>query len=192
MLDLPNWATFLFGDVILGILLFLIDRRSAQRDKEARERQDKIEAESVRQYQQQLEHTTQIVESIKATLGAQKREVFEESLSEFIYKRTRDALNKFVTLWEAYLSDNLTRLHRRLENEVAILGTNLIDLTSRAMGTLPEDDVKKIKDLAFEIDKFGNWYGTLGDHKSFNEKGNELLEKTKTLLELINARIEAA
>jgi len=188
--DIPNWLTFIVGDVILATLLFVIEYRSSQRDKKTREHQDKIENEFRRQYQQQLEHTTEIVESIKATMDSGRRQVFEESLSEFLYKRIRDSLNKFKTLWEGYLADNMMRLHGRLTNEIAILGTNMIDLASRAVGTLSGEDVQKIKELAFEYDKFGNWFGTLGDKQRFDETGNKLLKKTDELLEIINSRIE--
>jgi hypothetical protein len=192
LIDMPNWVTFV-ADVILAILLFIIgyiiDRRSSQRDKKARGRQDNIENEFRRQHQQQLEHTTEIVESIKATLDNEKKKVFEESLSEFLYKRIRDDLNKFKTLWEGYLSDNMMRIHRRLENEIAILGADMIDLSSRALGILSEEDAQKIKTLAFEYDKFGNRIGSLGDKQQFNDIGNKLIEKTNELLEIINSRI---
>jgi len=188
--DIPNWLAFVVGDVILAIILFFIEHRSSQRDEKARERQEKIENESRRHHQQQLEHTIQIVESIKATLDSGRRQVFEENISEFLYKKVRENLNKFKTLWEGYLANNMMRLHRRLENEIAILGTNMIDISSRAVSSLPEEDGKKIKELAFEYDKFGNWLGTLGDKQRFDEAGNRLLDKTNELLEIMNSRIE--
>lgn len=190
--DIPNWLAFLVGDVILAIFLFFIEYRASQRDKRSRERQDRIENEFRRQYRQQLEHTTDIVESIKATMDSGQEREFEESLSEFLYKRVRDNLNKFKTLWEGYLADNMMRLHRRLENEIAVLGANMIDLASRAVGILPEEDTQPIKELAFEYDRFGNWLGTMGDQQRFNEAGNKLVEKTNELLETINSRIEGS
>ena len=87
---------------------------------------------------------TQIVESIKATLDKEKRHVFEESLSTFLYIRVRENLNKFKTLWQGYLANDTMRIHRRLENEIAVLGADMIDIASRAVGILPEEDVKVI------------------------------------------------
>lgn len=185
-----SWLTFILG-VILTIILFAIDYRSGQRDKKIRARQDEIENEFRRQHQQQLEHTTEIVESIKATLTGERRHVFEENLSVRLYRQTRDNLIKFKTLWEGYLADNMMRLHGRLEREIAILGRNMIDLASRAASTLPEEDAQKIRDMALEYDRFSNWLGTLGDKQRFDEAGNKIMEKTNALLEIINPRIEA-
>lgn len=80
-------------------------------------------------------------------------------------------------------------MHGRLSNEIAILATNLIDLISRAISTLPEEDINLIKKLAFEYDQFGNWIAYLGNGRKFDEAGNSIFKKTDELLEIINSKI---
>jgi hypothetical protein len=81
------------------------------------------------------------------------------------------------------------RLHGRLGNEISTLGSNLIDISSRAIDVLSKEDLEKIKELALDYDKFGHWEGYIGDQENFEKTGNALLEKTDSLLKKINSKI---
>jgi len=173
--DIPNWVGLVF-EILLALGLYIIDRRATRRDELTR-----IEVQT--QNQRQIEHMTGLVEAIKSTLDDGTRSNFNENMTSFFRRRAREIMYKYQTLWEGYLENNAVRLGGRFSREIAILGTNLLDLISRAKDTLSDEEITVIKDLAFEYDRFGNRLAYLGDHQEFETTGAEILENTNSVIE---------
>lgn len=173
--DIPNWVGLLL-ELLLALGLYVIDRRATKRDELTR-------TEVQTQNQRQIEHMTGLVEAIKSTLDEGTQSNFNENMTSFFHRRAREIMYKYQTLWEGYLENNAVRLGGRFSREIAILGTNLLDLISRAKDTLSDEDITVMKDLAYEYDRFGNRFAYLGDQKEFETTGADILEKTNSTLE---------
>jgi len=173
--DIPNWAGLLI-ELFLALGLYLIDRRATRRDELTR-------AEVQTQNHRQIEHMTELVEAIKSTLAEGTRSNFNENMTSFFRRRAREIMYKYQTLWEGYIENNYVRLGGRFSREIAILGSNLLELVSRAKDTLSDEDITVMKDIAYEYDRFGNRIAYLGDRKDFDTIGSEILEKTNSAIE---------
>jgi len=180
--DIPNWAGLII-EIALGLGLFIIERRSAKRDSEIRELQEKTRNEATNQNKEQIEYMTQLVEAIKTTIDKNQATRLTENMADFFLRKVREIANKFLTLWENYERDSNVRMGGKLQNEISILGTNLIDIVARGKGTLQEEKINAIQELAFQYNKFETYYPSLGDKNRFEELGKTTKELTQTTLE---------
>ncbi|MBW1728486.1 MAG: hypothetical protein JRJ62_13115 [Deltaproteobacteria bacterium] len=182
--DIPNWAGLII-EISLGLGLFIIERRSAKRDSEIRELQEKVRGEAINQNREHIEYMTQLVEAIKISIDTTQATRFTENMSNFFLRKVREIANKFLTLWEGYERNQHVRLGGKLRSEISILGTNLIDLVARAKDTLQEDQISEIQELAFQYKKFETYLPSLRDRERFEELGQETKELTQNVLEKI-------
>ena len=162
---------------------FWFDRKSRIQTESNRQRFDRrvkllvnrnvVLTKSVDKLIEKMESPSQLADS----KGEYKKE-----MAQAMFRETYSILNKYKSLWTQYRKDSNIRLHNRLSNEIAFLGTALRDIHSTAEIYLPSSIANRIHELVVEYDKFGNWLSTIGDHQGFTEAGEKIFEKTKKLL----------
>lgn len=186
--DVPNWTT-LFVEIIIAILIFWIGWRDNKRYQKTLKHQFKTDQEMNHRFEEQIEYTRELVESIKSTLDENGKTVFEETMSSFIFKKFHEYLSKFVNLWEQYKEDKMVRMGHRIEDEIDIIAQNMQDLIAKSELEITSEKLEPIKELAVKYDKFAHRFGFIGDYEEFNKDGEEIYHKTLELKEIITKEL---
>ena len=186
--DVPNWTT-LFVEIIIAILIFWIGWRDNKRYQKTLKHQFKTDQEMNHRFEEQIEYTRELVESIKSTLDENGKTVFEETMSSFIFKKFHEYLSKFVNLWEQYKEDKMVRMGHRIEDEIDIIAQNMQNLIAKSELEITSEKLEPIKELAVKYDKFAHRFGFIGDYEEFNKDGEEIYHKTLELKEIITKEL---
>ncbi len=162
--DVPNWIT-LIVEIIIAIFIFYIGWMDSKRYQKTLAHQFKTDQEMNHRFEEQIEYTKELVESIKCTLDENEKTVFEETMSSFVFKKFHEYLSKFVNLWEQYKEDEMVRMGHRIEDEIDIIAQNMQNLIAKSEFEIPSGKLEPIKNLAIKYDKFAHRFGYVGDHE---------------------------
>jgi len=183
--DTPNWlGTVTASILVLGI--FFLDKRAANRDREANQRQTR-ETQATDRY---TELTETLAEALATRTAPTDRSAASgQPVAYYLYHRSHVALTKFVNLWSNFKTNPMMRLHGRLEFQIGAIGNDLTNIAAESETVLPPDDVQQIKEVGFDLTALGGWRGYLGDNTEFTNAGESLCRKAQALREKIGPKL---